>query len=303
MDISTDETEVPQFPISVVEQETGISKELLRMWERRYAFPVPGRDAAGNRLYSRAQIEQLHRINQLLAAGYRPGAVVGADAQKIDNLVAEIPAQHSAPHEDPAVLAEALNMLASDRPELLRSYMRRQLQQEGLPRFVLQVAAPLLQRVARARMMGEIKPYREGCLQELLMECLYVATSQLPGGETRLRVLLASFPGEGRTLELQMTRALLMGEGVDVLFIGSEPEVDDLIAAAEACHVQVIHLAVSAASVNVQNRQLLHDLQRRMPAGVSLWLGGSGCQELGAAKDESCFVRLQDMLRAIREWV
>jgi hypothetical protein len=98
----------------------------------------------------------------------------------------------TAPREDPAVLAEALNLLASDRPEQLRSYMRRQLQQEGLPRFVLQVAAPLLQRVARARMMGEIKAYREGCLQELLMECLYVATSQLPGGETRP----AGFAGE-----------------------------------------------------------------------------------------------------------
>lgn len=302
MDISTDEVDAPQFPISVVEQETGISKELLRMWERRYAFPVPGRDLAGNRLYSRAQIDRLHQINRLLAAGYRPGAVVGADAEKIENLVAEIPLPSTAPREDPETLAEALTMLASDRPERLLSYLRRQLQQEGLPRFILQVAAPLLQRVARARLMGEIQPYREACLQELLRECLYVATSQLPVGVARLRVLLASFPGEGRSLELQMTRALLMGEGVDVLFIGPEPELDDLLAAAEACHVQVIHMAISAASVNLQNRELLQDLQQRIPPGITLWLGGSGCQELGMAGDESCFVRLQDMLKAIREW-
>lgn len=38
------QTGLPQFdglPISVVERETGIPKDLLRMWERRYGFPEP----------------------------------------------------------------------------------------------------------------------------------------------------------------------------------------------------------------------------------------------------------------------
>ena len=38
------------LPISVVERETGIPKDLLRMWERRYGFPQPGRDAQGDPL-------------------------------------------------------------------------------------------------------------------------------------------------------------------------------------------------------------------------------------------------------------
>ena len=33
--------------IAAVERETGISKDSLRIWERRYAFPQPARDAAG----------------------------------------------------------------------------------------------------------------------------------------------------------------------------------------------------------------------------------------------------------------
>ena len=35
------------LPINAVERETGITKELLRMWERRYGFPAPQRDARG----------------------------------------------------------------------------------------------------------------------------------------------------------------------------------------------------------------------------------------------------------------
>ena len=37
--------------IAAVERETGLSKDTLRIWERRYGFPEPLRDANGERLY------------------------------------------------------------------------------------------------------------------------------------------------------------------------------------------------------------------------------------------------------------
>ncbi len=40
--------------ISAVERETGLSKDVLRMWERRYGFPKPGRDDNGERQYTPA---------------------------------------------------------------------------------------------------------------------------------------------------------------------------------------------------------------------------------------------------------
>ncbi|MCX7153848.1 MAG: MerR family transcriptional regulator [Proteobacteria bacterium] len=39
------------FTISAVERDTGLSKDILRMWERRYRFPQPDRDQHGERLY------------------------------------------------------------------------------------------------------------------------------------------------------------------------------------------------------------------------------------------------------------
>jgi hypothetical protein len=37
----------PGLPIASVERETGLSKDTLRVWERRYGFPTPERDANG----------------------------------------------------------------------------------------------------------------------------------------------------------------------------------------------------------------------------------------------------------------
>ena len=36
------------LPIAAVERETGLAKDTLRVWEKRYGFPQPLRDASGN---------------------------------------------------------------------------------------------------------------------------------------------------------------------------------------------------------------------------------------------------------------
>ena len=63
------------LPINAVERETGITKELLRMWERRYGFPAPQRDAHGDRVYPLGQIAKLRLLRRLIDAGFRPGKV------------------------------------------------------------------------------------------------------------------------------------------------------------------------------------------------------------------------------------
>ena len=65
------------LPIAAVERETGLGKDTLRVWERRYRFPTPSRDSSGDRLYSLEQVQQLKLISRLLDSGLRPGKVVG----------------------------------------------------------------------------------------------------------------------------------------------------------------------------------------------------------------------------------
>ena len=62
--------------IAAVERDTGLSKDTLRVWERRYGFPLPHRDALGERSYPFDQVERLRTIKRLLDAGHRPGRVV-----------------------------------------------------------------------------------------------------------------------------------------------------------------------------------------------------------------------------------
>src|SRR5438105_995502 len=55
---------------------TGLRREQLYMWQRRYGFPDPSRDGFGDRVYPPDQVARLKLIKQLLSEGWRAGAVV-----------------------------------------------------------------------------------------------------------------------------------------------------------------------------------------------------------------------------------
>src|SRR5512147_1184696 len=74
--------------ISAVERETGLSKDVLRMWERRYGFPKPPRDDNGERQYSLPEIAKLRAIKRLMDVGVRPGKIVHAPLDELNALVA-----------------------------------------------------------------------------------------------------------------------------------------------------------------------------------------------------------------------
>jgi len=72
--------------IASVERDTGLSKDTLRVWERRYGFPAPGRDALGERLYPLDQVDKLRTLKRLLDLGHRPGRVVGLPIEELQRL-------------------------------------------------------------------------------------------------------------------------------------------------------------------------------------------------------------------------
>ena len=61
----TDTASLPRHPIAVVSERTGLSQDVLRIWERRYRAVAPTRTAGGERLYSDADVERLRLIQRL----------------------------------------------------------------------------------------------------------------------------------------------------------------------------------------------------------------------------------------------
>jgi MerR family transcriptional regulator, light-induced transcriptional regulator len=76
-----------RYNIGAVSRLSGVSREKIRIWERRYGAVQPGRDPTNHRLYSRHDIERLSLIRKLVDAGH---AVSGVASLPLEELEARL---------------------------------------------------------------------------------------------------------------------------------------------------------------------------------------------------------------------
>src|SRR5512145_2979484 len=76
-----------RHPMRVVTRRTGLSAEILRVWERRYRVVTPARTQTGRRLYSDAEIERLHLLHRATLGGRSIGLVAALPTPALAKLV------------------------------------------------------------------------------------------------------------------------------------------------------------------------------------------------------------------------
>ncbi len=259
--------------ISAVERETGLSKDVLRMWERRYGFPKPARDDNGERRYTQADVQKLRAMKRLMDIGMRPGKLI---ANTHDELAALADARTAARGEKSALPLEReiLALLQAHDAPALQHALANLLMRQGLQAFVVDTITLLNRAVGDAWMRGELQVFEEHVYTEQLQVALRTAINAFPRSTGAPRVLLTTFPGEPHGLGLLMVEALLVPEGAQCLSLGPQTPLDDIRRAAIAHKANVLALSFSSAFPVRQASEGLATLRRQLPAAIALWAGG-----------------------------
>jgi len=258
--------------IGAVERDTGLSKDTLRMWERRYAFPTPERDQNGERIYSPIQVQKLRLIKHLIDLGYRPGKIIGQSIEELESMGGT-----RATSESPTnpVMEAFLSLIKSHQSAELRHRLSLALALQGLKSFVLETVAPLNSAVGNAWMNGALAVFEEHLYSELVRSTLRNAISAIHPQGTAPRVLLTSLPGEKHSLGLLMAEAMFAVEGAFCVSLGNETPVRDIAAAAEGHRADIVALSFSASYSEQKALEGLQDLRQLMPPASQIWAGGS----------------------------
>lgn len=266
--------------IAAVERDTGISKDTLRVWERRYGFPTPDRDEFGERAYSLDQVEKLRLLKRLMDAGHRPGKIVPysmADLQKLAQNLAPSPERASS---EGAVqdLRSFLELIKSHQVDEFRRALSQLLLRNGLAKFVVDVVAPLNQLVGDAWMRGYFEIFEEHLYTESIQVVLRNAINTIPEPQQQQgapRVMLTTFPQEPHGLGLLMAEAMFALEGCKCISLGTQTPIWDIVLAAKAQHVDVVALSFTACLNPNQVIEGLTELRSKLPAPAQIWVGGS----------------------------
>ena len=250
---------------------TGLRREQLYMWQRRYGFPAPLRDSFGDRVYPPDQVARLRLIKQLLSEGWRAGAVVPlADTalQSMLGLTVEEPAPL------PTEIETAVRMLASHRSVDLQNHLSKLLGAQGLRKFLEQTLIPLNEAVHERVVRGEMQTFQElrfaDLAQRLLRESRGLAR---PLRDTR-QVLLATPPNDPNQLGLAILEYLLYSEGVSCLTLGAGIPAQEIAAAAKAYHAALVLLLFDRGISGKIAGQEIRGLRHALPADVPLIVSG-----------------------------
>ena len=266
------------MPIAAVEQATGIARATLRIWERRYGFPHPGRDLRDERSYAAEEVEKLRLIATLVARGLRPGRLVPLATEQLAALAgATTEARPSAQApggngEDPV-----LDLLRRHDANGLAGHLEESIRSLGLTGFITQRMPVLNDLVGAGWARGTLQVYEEHLYTELVAQLVHPAMAQLPvpGAGERPHVLLATFSAESHGLGLLMAQALLVAQGCHCTSLGVRLPVAQVVAATAAFDADIVGLSFSASLNPSQVLRGLEQLRGELPTRVAIWAGGN----------------------------
>ena len=287
---SLDADRHPRHPIAVVAARTGLTQDLLRAWERRYQAVRPARSAAGQRLYSDADVERLRLLGAVTAAGRAIAAVAALPTPELARLLDEdasarelraaAPAASGDVARESAIVERALGLVRELDADGLHALLRRGVAAHGVPAFLERVVAPLLGRIGDGWHAGRISIGQEHLASAVISDLIAEVTRALPGQADAPRLLVATPAGSRHVIGAALVAAVAATEGWRVLFLGADLPAVEIAAVAERREADAVAVSVTYAEHPRVTLAELRALRQRVPSRIPLVVGGRAIRGL-----------------------
>ena len=283
MNEKTIDSSEARHPIQVVSRRTGLSNDVIRVWERRYEVVSPQRQETGRRLYSDADIERLSLLQRATSAGRRISEVAGLKNAELKDLVAEdknneqvIPSGAISGSGVNTFISEALqerhNMNAAGLHQVLVQAS------SGLPLliFIDQVIGELLRKIGELWHDGSLRVGHEHMASGVIKRHL---TGMLGRGNSAGPLILMTTPsGQRHEMGALMAAVIAESEGWRVLYLGPDMPATEIAAAAAQSHASLVCLSMQARGDQNMLSEELKQLRIALPESVQLIVGGTAVQ-------------------------
>lgn len=212
------------FPIREVARLTGVNPVTLRAWERRYGLIQPTRTESGHRLYSRTDIDTVHRILDWIERGVavsKVGRILARDA-----LLSEPDATPGAEVEWEQWHGQLRHAISAFDDRQLDRLYGQIFSAYPLAVVFQDILMPLWQ--ALLRHQGRFGQASEWLFFDNFLRSRTAQRLQMAAAAPVPRVLLAAVAGECRELELLVAGLLMSGEKQAVKVLGVGQPFDEL---------------------------------------------------------------------------
>jgi MerR family transcriptional regulator, light-induced transcriptional regulator len=254
--------------IGELSRRTGVSVDVLRVWERRYGLLSPERTPGGQRLYSAGDEQRIRAMRSHLDDGLSAGEA----ARLVSRPATGSPAT---PRELAAALETALDALDEARAHATLDQVFDDL---GIEVALTDVLMPYLRGLGDRWACAEVSVAEEHFASRLLQARLLAAARGWDAGGGP-RALLACPPGEAHDLALISFGIALRRRGWRITYLGASTPIGSLLDMAQALDARIV---VLSATTPVRFADVSDSL-RTLAAAVPLALAGEGANAQIAA--------------------
>ncbi|MBA2290840.1 MAG: cobalamin B12-binding domain-containing protein [Gemmatimonadales bacterium] len=291
-------------PISVVAARTGLSRDVLRVWERRYGAVEPIRTPGGQRRYSDTHVERFRLLAAAIGHGRTIGLVARLGTEELTRLVAEDEAQFSPQYPDGipdvagAMEAAMASIVALDAPAL-DAQLRRAIAHEGVPWFVEVLVPALMRAVGDRWVAGRLTIAHEHLASASVIAIIMETVRALPPRPAAPRVVVATPSGDQHAMGAALAAAAASLQGWSIVYLGADVPHADIGAAAAVTDARAVALSITYVEDRARILAEVRALRGSLNETVPLLIGGAGMECIAAAVGGRN-ITLCDSLRQLR---
>ena len=274
---------------------TGLSKDVIRVWERRYGLVKPSRSSNRYREYSDEEVALLRFVKAQMEQGATIGSLA---AEGHDPLVARMRIATPVSAEDQKPHERLLDDLVGSLDPLDKAGFERRLNgavavipfEEAVQRILL----PLQRRVGELWHQGRLNIAVEHYVTKIIQQKLFSVMNQLSVNEFGPRILIACPEGETHEIGAQAVAYIAATRGCHVYYIGPNLPNSDLVIFGETITPDLILLSLTEVKSEASALQQLKELEllaTRWPVAV----GGQGARAIEDRLRETKIELLDDL--------
>ncbi len=255
---------------------TGLSKDVIRVWERRYSIVKPTRGSNRYRLYTdedvallrylKVEIEKGQSIGDLVAAGHDE---LLSRAKKIDMTMVVSSTPYVSLIEE---LTTALNPLDREKFERrLNGAVAVIPFEDALHKILL----PLQVRVGQLWHDGRLGVAVEHYVTKHVQQKMFAAMNQLPMNEYGPKVVVACPSHEQHEIAAQAVAYLCSARGCRVSYLGANVPIAELAAFCHLVEPKLILLSLTTVPTSDEAAGFVKELRTQLTNQMVVIVGGA----------------------------
>lgn len=295
--------EEARHPIGVVSRRTGLTQDLIRAWERRYAAVEPKRTPTNRRFYTDGDVERLNLLQRAIDGGRSIGQVAVLSDRELSELVAEDRRAEATVTEDAAAeaapLDDAVEEVLDAALTAVRALDARSLERAldaaavDLGRTVLieRVLAPLMHRVGDRWLAGELRPVHEHLTTAAvrsLLGALQLSEAEPPPSAP---LLVATTPShQVHEVGALLVVATALSMGWRATYLGPNLPAEEIAAAARDTGARAVALSITYPPDDPRLADELARLVHLLDGGPPLLVGGKSAAGYAGQLEEGAIL-------------